>query len=248
MPRCCVVRCGQEWVHMQVVDEWKKEEKVKLEAGKKPFYLKESEKKKRVLEKKFTQLEESGQLEKYMLKKRKRQVCASSAYPVLYMTTSMRSSLLEPLCVDDTHTCAHSRCVVSSGLAWLLQPHRRPVLFYFCICRRQRCTRSFLSDARARTRPLESSIRGLLVHLFQFGECWRRIRIRRRLHIDYIVEWSTTSYDVCVCVCAFGGLLWFLITYACPRSRLFVTDLSTDTIPFFIQAFTVHREEYANDN
>lgn len=98
---------------MQVVDEWKKQEKVKLEAGKKPFYLKESEKKKRVLEKKFTQLEESGQLETYMLKKRKRQVCASSAYPVLYMTTSMRSSLLEPLCVDYTHTCAHSRCVVS---------------------------------------------------------------------------------------------------------------------------------------
>lgn len=58
---------------MQVEDEWKKQERIKLEAGKKPFYLKDSEKKKRVLEKKFTRLEETGQLENYMLKKRKRQ-------------------------------------------------------------------------------------------------------------------------------------------------------------------------------
>lgn len=58
---------------MQVEDEWKRKEKAKLQAGKKPFYLKDSEKKKRVLEKKFTRLEETGQLEKYMVKKRKRQ-------------------------------------------------------------------------------------------------------------------------------------------------------------------------------
>lgn len=48
-------------------------------------------------------------------------------------------------------------------------------------------------------------------------------------------------------MCAFGGLLWFLITYVCPT----ITSLKRveyDIIPFFIQAFTVHREEYANDN
>lgn len=44
-----------------------------MEAGKKPFYLKAGEKKKLVLEKKFEKLQETGQLEKYMAKKRKRQ-------------------------------------------------------------------------------------------------------------------------------------------------------------------------------
>lgn len=58
---------------MKVETEWKQQERAKMEAGKNPFYLKESEKKKRVLEKKFAQLEETGQLEKYMSKKRKRQ-------------------------------------------------------------------------------------------------------------------------------------------------------------------------------
>jgi ribosomal RNA-processing protein 36 len=60
-------------VHLQVEEEWKTSEKSKLEAGKQPFYLKASEKKKRILEKKFARLEETGQLEKYMAKKRKRQ-------------------------------------------------------------------------------------------------------------------------------------------------------------------------------
>ena len=123
MLRCCPVLGGYDWVLLQVMDEWKQQEKVKLEAGKKPFYLKESEKKKRVLEKKFTQLEESGQLEKYMLKKRKRQVCDSSPYPVLQMDTKMQSSLPEPLCVEYAHIRAHSRCVVSSGPT-MFQPHR----------------------------------------------------------------------------------------------------------------------------
>jgi ribosomal RNA-processing protein 36 len=59
------------WV--QVEREWKDREKSKLEAGKKPYYLKDSEKRKLVLEKKFEKLQETGQLEKYMAKKRKRQ-------------------------------------------------------------------------------------------------------------------------------------------------------------------------------
>lgn len=47
-------------------------QRAKLEAGRTPYYMKESEKKQRVLEKKFARLEETGQLEKYMSKKRKR--------------------------------------------------------------------------------------------------------------------------------------------------------------------------------
>lgn len=62
--QCCGV--------LQVEKEWKMSQKAKIEAGKTPYYLKQSEKKKRVLEKKFDHLEETGQLDKYMLKKRKR--------------------------------------------------------------------------------------------------------------------------------------------------------------------------------
>lgn len=57
---------------VQVEQEWKASQKAQIEAGKKPFYLKQSEKKARVMEKKFAQLEETGQLEKYIAKKRKR--------------------------------------------------------------------------------------------------------------------------------------------------------------------------------
>eukprot|EP00892_Ulva_mutabilis_P008706 jgi/Ulvmu1/6207/UM028_0063.1 len=59
-------------LELQVEHEWKLSQKAQIEAGKRPYYMKDSEKKKRVMEKRFAHLEETGQLEKYMTKKRKR--------------------------------------------------------------------------------------------------------------------------------------------------------------------------------
>ena len=46
--------------------EWRQKEKAAVEAGKKPFYLKDSEKKKLVLEKRYEKLEAEGKLQRYM--------------------------------------------------------------------------------------------------------------------------------------------------------------------------------------
>lgn len=52
--------------------EWKQKERAAVAAGKARFHLKASEKKKLVLARKFEQLEEAGQLQQYMQKRRKR--------------------------------------------------------------------------------------------------------------------------------------------------------------------------------
>jgi ribosomal RNA-processing protein 36 len=57
---------------IQVQQEWRTKEKAAVAAGKKEYYLKDSEKKKLVLAKKFEKLEAEGKLEKYIQKRRKR--------------------------------------------------------------------------------------------------------------------------------------------------------------------------------
>lgn len=52
--------------------EWRRKEKAAVAAGKQTFHLKASEKKKLILATKFDKLEAAGQLDKYMLKRRKR--------------------------------------------------------------------------------------------------------------------------------------------------------------------------------
>ena len=48
------------------------EQKAAVAAGKKPFYLKKSEKRKRELVAKYEELKASGQLDKYMEKRRRK--------------------------------------------------------------------------------------------------------------------------------------------------------------------------------
>ena len=57
---------------LQVEQEWRQKEKAAVAAGKKPFYLKDSEKKKLVLEKRYEKLEAEGKLQRYMEKRRRR--------------------------------------------------------------------------------------------------------------------------------------------------------------------------------
>jgi hypothetical protein len=57
---------------VQVEDEWRAKERAKRESGKETYYLKASEKKRLVLEKKFEKLEATGQLERYLAKRRKK--------------------------------------------------------------------------------------------------------------------------------------------------------------------------------
>ncbi|CAD7695544.1 unnamed protein product [Ostreobium quekettii] len=57
----------EAWEH-----EWKAKEKEAVKAGKKPYYLKESEKVKMDLVQKYNRLKEQGGLEKFMKKRRKR--------------------------------------------------------------------------------------------------------------------------------------------------------------------------------
>jgi ribosomal RNA-processing protein 36 len=51
---------------------WKKKEKELVVQGKKPFYLKKSEKRKLELAAKFSELEQTGQVSKYIVKKKKK--------------------------------------------------------------------------------------------------------------------------------------------------------------------------------
>ncbi|KAI8470143.1 MAG: hypothetical protein J3K34DRAFT_393614 [Monoraphidium minutum] len=60
---------------------WKSEQKQAVEAGHKPFYLKKSEKRKRELVAKYEELKASGQLDKYMEKRRRKN--ASKLHPYL---------------------------------------------------------------------------------------------------------------------------------------------------------------------
>ncbi|XP_061174713.1 ribosomal RNA processing protein 36 homolog [Saccostrea echinata] len=52
--------------------DWKKKEQTRVKAGKTPFYLKKSEKRKLELAEKYKELQKSGKVEKYLGKKRKK--------------------------------------------------------------------------------------------------------------------------------------------------------------------------------
>lgn len=56
------------------------DEKAAVAAGKKPFFLKESDKKKRALVAKYEELMSSGQLDKYMAKRRKKNASKDHRY------------------------------------------------------------------------------------------------------------------------------------------------------------------------
>lgn len=55
-----------------LVADWKKQERERVKAGKKPFFLKKADQKKLALADRFLELERSGQLDKFLEKKRKR--------------------------------------------------------------------------------------------------------------------------------------------------------------------------------
>ena len=57
------------------VREWRRSEREKVSAGKKPFFLKKSAQKEELLKQKFTALKKSGKLDTYLQKQRKKQVC-----------------------------------------------------------------------------------------------------------------------------------------------------------------------------
>lgn len=59
---------------------WKSEEKAAVAAGKKPFFLKKSEKRKRELLAKYEDLKSAGQLDKYMAKRRKKNAAKDHRY------------------------------------------------------------------------------------------------------------------------------------------------------------------------
>lgn len=56
------------------------EEKAAVAAGKKPFFLKKSEKRKRELLAKYEELKSAGQLDKYMAKRRKKNAAKDHRY------------------------------------------------------------------------------------------------------------------------------------------------------------------------
>ena len=56
------------------------EQKKAVEAGHKPFYLKKSEKRKRELVAKYEELKASGQLDKFMMKRRKKNSAKDHRY------------------------------------------------------------------------------------------------------------------------------------------------------------------------
>ncbi|XP_065066176.1 ribosomal RNA processing protein 36 homolog [Rhopilema esculentum] len=60
--------------------EWKRNEKEAIKRGKRPFYLKKSERKKKELAEKFKKLKETGKIEKYLSKKRKRNAAKDRKY------------------------------------------------------------------------------------------------------------------------------------------------------------------------
>lgn len=56
----------------EVDREWRASTKAAVAKGKRPFYLKDSDRKRRVLERKYEALAEAGKLESYIAKRRKR--------------------------------------------------------------------------------------------------------------------------------------------------------------------------------
>lgn len=59
---------------MERIDTMKQEEKQKIKEGKNPYYMKNSVKKNIMAEERFSALKKQGRLQKYMNKKRKKNV------------------------------------------------------------------------------------------------------------------------------------------------------------------------------
>lgn len=57
---------------IQIDQEFKSKRKAAVAAGHKPFYLKDSDKKKMMLERKYEQLQKEGRLDKFLEKRRKK--------------------------------------------------------------------------------------------------------------------------------------------------------------------------------